>query len=248
MLLPSAAPVPTSAFEARSRRLLWRLAQQRGLCVIGGHPQTTRLAHYFAAVPLLRGESVLVLDAANSFNPHRLAAVAARCRQEPQEWLERVRLSRAFTCFQLAELVERVPAAARRYGVRLVVVTGVPDIFDDEEIAAGEAQQVFRRSLESLRRCLRFVPVVLVFSDEPARRSVLRGWLERQLQRQARSAYHLAETPVGLALQPAPQRAVLRRDTARTPLARPVAPVAAGFNSAPSPVAVSFSPQRHREH
>jgi hypothetical protein len=181
-----------SGFAAETRRLapptaglVQRLASERGLVVVHGHPQSTRLAphlsassgytltgqspvqkvtglaHYFLTTPLLRGETVLVLDAANSFNPHRLASLARRRGSSTpsgmnaatlaKAYLERVRLSRAFTCFQLAELIERTPAAARRTGARRVVLTGVPDIFDDEELSDAEARAVFRRALARLR-------------------------------------------------------------------------------------------------
>jgi hypothetical protein len=285
-------------FAAETRRLapptaglVRRLASERGLVVIHGHPQSTRLAphlsassgytltgqssgqkvtglaHYFLLTPLLRGETVLVLDAANSFNPHRLASLARRTgrnltpmgskdRQEclsyqeavghealpypgkenagggkprpypngeqaddegngglrrrypnwhsgggAMAWLERVRLSRAFTCFQLAELIERTPAAARRTGARRVVLTGVPDIFDDEELSDAEARAVFRRALARLRGWKPPVLTTLVFSDQAAQRRGLRAQLERELFRQADGVYRLEESAAGLWLR-----------------------------------------------
>lgn len=197
------APLPSPAFSAQARSRLWQLPSRRGLVVVHGHPQSSRLAHYFLAAPLLRRETVLFLDAANCFNPHRLAAFACRCRHSPEEFLEQVYLSRAFTCFQLAELIERTPAAARRYRVRCVMLTGVPDIFDDEELSATEAKQVFRRSLERLRR---WPPLLtaLVFSDAPARPRPLRLWLDWQLRRQAAAVYRLQEGSAGLCLHEEP--------------------------------------------
>lgn len=138
-------------------------------------------------------------------------------------WLERVRLSRAFTCFQLAELIERVPAAARRTGARRVVLTGVPDIFDDEELSDVEARAVFRRALARLRGWKPPVLTTLVFSDRSeaetlpqALRSLaegslskgaarpvrpLRAQLERELFRQADGVYRLEESAAGLWLR-----------------------------------------------
>ncbi|MFQ5724559.1 MAG: hypothetical protein ACE5G6_08690, partial [Terriglobia bacterium] len=165
MLSPRPEPVPAPAFTGPARRLLWTLTRRPGLVVVSGHPESSRLSHYFLAAPLLRGEAVLFLDAANCFNPYRLVAFANQCRRPPREFLERVRVSRAFTCFQLAELVERTPAAARRFRTRRIVLTGVPDIFDDEELAPTEAKNVFRRALEQLRRWPQQKLTALVFSD-----------------------------------------------------------------------------------
>lgn len=171
--------------------------------------RAARLAHYFLLAPLLRGETVLFLDAANCFNPHRLARLCsmsygrqARRGPEPEEFLERVYLSRAFTCFQLAELIERTPAAARCYRARLVALTGVPDIFDDEELAAAEARRVFLRSLACLRKWPAMRLTGLVFSGECVQCRPLRSWLEQQLGRAASGVYRFEESDLGLCLRP----------------------------------------------
>jgi len=198
--LPASQAPPTPAFTGPARRLLWVLANRPALVVVGGHPQSSRLSHYFLAAPLLRGEAVLFLDAANCFNPYRLVAFAEQCRRPPAELLTRVRVSRAFTCFQLAELIERTPAAARRYRARHVVLTGMPDIFDDEELAPAEVKSVFTRALGTLGRWPREGLTALAFSDEPARRSPLRAWLNRALAAHATAVYRLEESPGGLIL------------------------------------------------
>src|SRR3990170_1384526 len=198
--LPASRIPPTPAFTGPARRLLWVLANRPALVVVGGHPQSSRLSHYFLAAPLLRGEAVLFLDAANCFNPYRLVAFAEQCRRPPGQFLGRVRISRAFTCFQLAELIERTSAAARRYRARHVVLTGMPDIFDDEELAPAEVKSVFTRALAAMRGWPREGLTALAFSDEPARRSPLRARLNRALAAHATAVYRLEESPSGLTL------------------------------------------------
>jgi hypothetical protein len=273
-----------AGFAAETRRLapptaglVRRLASERGLVVVHGHPQSTRLAphlsassgytltgqspvqkvtglaHYFLTTPLLRGETVLVLDAANSFNPHRLASLARRrgpstpagmnAASLAKAYLEQVRLSRAFTCFQLAELIERTPAAARRYGTRRVVLTGVPDIFDDEELSDSEARAVFRRALARLRGWKPPVLTTLVFSDQAAQRRGLRTQLERELFRQADGVYRLEESAAGLwlrAQKTLPGAALASRHSffgrRNAPEARPrVSTDASSISAAPAP-------------
>lgn len=203
MSLSRPASVFALAFTPQARHLLWSLTHQPGLVVVHGHPQSSRLAHYFLAGPLLRREAVLFLDAANCFNPYRLVGFARQCRRSPGEFLRQVRISRAFTCFQLAELIERTPAAARRYGARRIVLTGIPDIFDDEELRATEVGGVFRRTLACLQRWPSRSLTALAFSDAcptEARPRRLGLWLHRQLARQAAAVYRLEESPAGLAL------------------------------------------------
>lgn len=201
-MLPSRpAPVSAPAFTGLARRLLWTLSSRPGLVTVSGHSESSRLSHYFLAAPLLRGEAVLFLDAANCFNPYRLVSFAHQCRRPPREFLERVRVSRAFTCFQLAELVERTPAAAWRFQARRIVLTGVPDIFDDEELSPAEARKVFQRALGRLRGWPQQKLTALVFSDASQRASRLGDWLRETLNRQATAAYRLEESPTGLCLQ-----------------------------------------------
>jgi hypothetical protein len=180
---------------------LVELARKPGLVCIHGHEQSSRLAHYFLAAPLMRGETVLFLDAANCFDPFKVAKFARRCGREPKEFLERVRVSRAFTCFQMAELIERTAEATRRFGAQQVVLTGFPDIFDDEEIPAAQAQAAFTRIQPHFRRWSALRLRVLAFSDRAAHPSPLRKWLMRELGRAAAAVYRLEEGPAGLALR-----------------------------------------------
>jgi hypothetical protein len=214
------------AFAPEARRALAGLALRPGLVFLHGHQQASRLAHYFLAAPLVRGETVLFLDAANCFDPYLLARWAKRWRcdfhhrgtegtEETQrkagmtaqgeglgteEVLRRVRVSRAFTCFQMAELIERTAEAAQRFRARCVVLTGFPDIFDDEEIPAAQAQTAFARTRPHFRHWLALRLHALAFSDGTARPTPLRRWLGRQLTQWATAVYRLEEGPAGLVL------------------------------------------------
>jgi len=207
MTLPLLASSPRAVFAPTARGALTAL--QPGVTFFhpstslraGGLEQSSRLAHYFLATPLARGETVLFLDAANCFDPFKVAKFARRCGREPKEFLERVRVSRAFTCFQMAELVERTPEAARRFGARCVVLTGFPDIFDDEEIPAAQARAAFARIRPHFRRWAALHLRALVFSDRAAHASPLRRWLMRELGRWAAAVYRLEETVAGLTLR-----------------------------------------------
>jgi hypothetical protein len=171
-----------------------------GLTFFSGHPQSSRLSHYFLAAPLLRGEAVLFLDAANCFDPYRIVALAQKWRRSPPELLRRVRVSRAFTCFQMAELIERTARAARDYGARCIVLTGFPDIFDDEEISPAEAKSVFTRALGVLHRWRTLRLAALAFSDLSPQPTPLRAWLIRRLAGEATAVYRLEEPPLLFAI------------------------------------------------
>ncbi len=214
------APASGSSFALGTRRQLATLPLRPGLAFFFNHPQSSRLSHYFLAAPLLRGETVLFLDAANCFDPYRIVALARKWRRFPRDLLRSIRVSRAFTCFQMAELIERTAAAARGYGSRCVVLTGFPDIFDDEEIPPAEAKSVFSRALSVLRRWRSLRLAALAFSDLPLQPTPLRAWLVRQLAREATAVYRFEETVTGLVLR-----------NKKTPVLPPFSPAASAAGS-----------------
>jgi hypothetical protein len=104
-------------------------------------------------------------------------------------------------CFQMAELIERTARAAHDYGARCIVLTGFPDIFDDEEISPAEAKSVFTRALGVLHRWRTLRLAALAFSDLSPQPTPLRAWLIRRLAGEATAVYRLEETAAGLALR-----------------------------------------------
>ena len=169
-----------------------------GPALFYGHPQTARLMHYFLLRPLWRGETVLVLDAANCFDAYWVARLARRHGRTPREYLQQIRLSRAFTCYQLAELIERVPPAVRRYQASLILITGLPDIFYDEEIPAAKTAAVFARAARSLLGLRRLHRPLVVFSNQPPFHPSTRLHLLEPLQQQAAYVGKLIEDERGL--------------------------------------------------
>jgi hypothetical protein len=80
-----------------------------GLAVFYGRPETPRLFHYFLPRLLAEGKRVLCLDGANRFDPLLIARLARQRGIVAAEFNRRIRVARAFTCFQLTELLVRVP-------------------------------------------------------------------------------------------------------------------------------------------
>ncbi len=158
----------------------WQLPAQ-GLAVFHGPGETARLSHYFLPRLLLGGKRVLVLDGANCADP-RLLERLARERSVPFELFNRrVRIARAFTCFQLTELIARVPRWLEDFPAEVLIVTAFPELYYDEDVRDGDARVAFERALADLRRwalkfeisnlrsqtCLRRQVAVAVFSAAP---------------------------------------------------------------------------------
>jgi hypothetical protein len=136
-----------------------------GLSVFYGQPGTPRLSHYFLPRLLVNGERVLYLDGANQIDPLLIARFARERGREASEFNSLIRVSRAFTCFQLTELIERVPRFLANFQASVVIVTALPDLYFDEDIQDSQARASFERALEGLLRLVKEPLSVVVFSD-----------------------------------------------------------------------------------
>ena len=153
---PQASPLPQGK--------PWALPPS-GLAVFYGRPETPRLFHYFLPRLLAEGKQVLCLDGANRFDPLLIARLARQRGIEAAEFNRRIRVARAFTCFQLTELLVRVPRLLEKFAADALIVTALPDLYFDEDVRERDAGVAFRHALDALR-ALRPLPLgVAVFSD-----------------------------------------------------------------------------------
>ncbi len=95
---------------------------------------------------------VVFVDGGNSVDPHGIVRAAKRVGLGRLDVLPRIRVARAFTCHQMATLlVDRLEEAVAESGAKLVVLSCLPELFLDEDVAYGEAHQLFLRSLRKIR-------------------------------------------------------------------------------------------------
>jgi hypothetical protein len=150
---PISAAVSPAAYAAREssiKRVPWALPEQ-GLAVLHGHPDVPRLFHYFLPQLIAQARPVLCLDGANRFDPLLIARFARERGVEAAVFNQRIRVARAFTCFQLTELLVRAPRWLEKFPARALVVTALPDLYFDEDVREREAAASFQRALEALR-------------------------------------------------------------------------------------------------
>ncbi len=138
------------ALSARSSKP-WTLPSQ-GLALFHGEGDTARLSHYFLPRLLIEGKRVLFLDGANSADPRLLERLARERRVPFEQFSRRIQIARAFTCFQLTELVARVPRFLADFPAEVLIVTAFPDLYFDEDIRDWDARVAFEQALADLRR------------------------------------------------------------------------------------------------
>ena len=190
-----AVPLSADALAAPSASppKLWALSEL-GLSVFHGHPETPRLFHYFLPGLVAQGKRVLCLDGANRFDPLLIASFARRTKSLP--FHQQLRVARAFTCFQLTELLVRAPRLLRDFSAEALIVTALPDLYFDEDVREDEAAASFRQALAALRVLEPLRLTVAVFSGAESFHTS-RGKFFQQLKAQANHVWKFAENEEG---------------------------------------------------
>jgi hypothetical protein len=101
------------------------------------------LAAAAAAWGAARGAPVLVVDAANRFDPYQLVRRARGFGLTPAAALSRVQVARAFTSHQLVRLLQEILPPALKPGA-LVVLLGPVSLFYDEQVPLAERRRLFQ--------------------------------------------------------------------------------------------------------
>lgn len=144
----------TLPISAAPRELRASILPSRMVTVYGSH--ASALGVQLAAQLACEGQPSLYLCGDNCFDPYAVARCARSQRLDPAEALGRILVTRAFTAYQLDELIHRLelpktPETA--YGV--IIVSGICTTFLDEEITHTDAARLFYRSLWRLRELSR---------------------------------------------------------------------------------------------
>jgi hypothetical protein len=171
----------------------WVLSS-RALTVFYGCPEMPRLSHYFLPRLLFAKKQILYLDGANQISPLLLARFARERGVDPSEVNSLIRVARAFTCFQLTELVRRVPKTLERFSADVLIVTALPDLYFDEDVRDREARASFESALEGLRNIAPLSLSIAVFSDATSFKTKRRDFFQR-LRNQAEHVVKVESTP-----------------------------------------------------
>jgi hypothetical protein len=143
----------------------------------------------FKPIAQLAGSSrpVYVVDGDNSFRSYLIARYARELNLDPRHALTQVKVSRAFTCYQLAEIVERLSRCADTVdcvGVNCagIVCLGLLGTLYDEEVAWPEAQRLLREVIAHLKALAERWPVIVTVRPPPSKAQNRVGLIQLLMQ------------------------------------------------------------------
>lgn len=169
----------TSTSASKDPSLKSWILPAHALTVFYGCPEVARISHYFLPRILLNQRRVLYLDGANQISPLLIARFARERGLDPSAFNTLIRVSRAFTCFQLTELIRRVPKLLEAFAADVLIVTALPDLFFDEDVRDREAGASFEHALEALQQIAMLPISIAVFSDATSFKTKRRDFFQQ---------------------------------------------------------------------
>jgi hypothetical protein len=138
---------------------------------------------------------VVYIDGGNTFDPYAISALAQQYGLEPKCVLEKILISRAFTAYQLTELVfEKLEEALKRYRSKLVIVSDIIGLFLDRDVLKIESTDTFMKMVQHLLDLASRRRAVIVASYFPRRYSSRSLFLESILLGRASIVIGLKES------------------------------------------------------
>lgn len=156
-----------------------RLALSGGSILFFGEAMS-RLSAYLMGLLSARGLPLTLVDAAQAFDPYLVARIGRFKGIPPRLLLERIRLSRAFTCHQLVTLLcETLPRDGRK---EPLFILGPCGLFYDDQVALKERQALFKQVLRSLKGLKERGQRIFLFQP-PLARQIKKYYFGRDLAR-----------------------------------------------------------------
>lgn len=164
------------------------ILRKAGLAVFRGDASIHSLALVLAA-GRAKDRPILVLDGGNRFDPYLLSDLARLSGVDPDLFLSRVLVSRAFTCHQVHRMVRTgLPQALREHAPAVIVGLALDLTFHDGQIPNGEARRLWREVLDVLSTFSKTAPVLTTAESPPGGG---RPWITCELLRRARYRFRV---------------------------------------------------------
>jgi hypothetical protein len=138
------------------------------------------------------------IDGGNTFDPYAVSAIAQEFGLEPRSVLEKILVSRAFTAYQLTELVfEKLEDALKKSRSKIVVISDITGLFLDRDVPKIEGRHTFLKMCWYLSELASKRRAVVVASYFPRPYSSRNLFLESVLLERASTVIRFKESKGG---------------------------------------------------
>ncbi|SRR5579871_754521 len=156
---PTPAPPSVPVLPADGAGLFdWfgrRFSPSEATLLVGPSRSVEPLLETLYAGCVRAGGRISLLEGSNRFHPFRVGEKARALGLDPGEALERIRIARAFTGYQMAALVGGWAREIRRSRPTLLVAHDVPAMFFESEFPEAEREPLLRHVAHALAEAVR---------------------------------------------------------------------------------------------
>jgi hypothetical protein len=110
------------------------------------------------------GSCTIFLDGTNTYDPYLISKFAEEHGQQPSDALQGIRVSRAFTCYQMSSLIHsKLSAELQLTDARLIVASDLLALYCDPELVEKrEGRELFRKAIKELSQIARTRQILVV--------------------------------------------------------------------------------------
>ena len=120
------------------------------MITISGDRWIHKAVWYYIKTVFKENIPVIVVDGANKFDPYLISRICVKMGLNPYQILENIFIARAFTPFQLQELLKKVYSYKLNNKKFIFICIGVTYLLDDDNIPLYRRMKIFRQILNYL--------------------------------------------------------------------------------------------------
>jgi Rad51 len=114
------------------------------------------------------GSNVVFIDGGNTFRLYKISRLAQLHRLNPEQVLERIFISRAFTAYQLTSLIlDKLEETVKNCNAKLVLISDIAGLFLDNDVPHEEAQRVYSQIVSYLSSFARKHQIIVIATYLP---------------------------------------------------------------------------------
>jgi len=155
------------------------------------------------------GSNVVFIDGAVTFRLYNIARLAQLHQLNPEKCLSRIFISRAFTAYQLTELVMgQLEQTIEAYNAKVAIISDLAAYFLDNNIQTEEAQSLYSQVTIYLADFAKKRKIVLITTYLPHENTKRNATLQEITNQQADTVLRFTKTPFAreVALEKHPTR------------------------------------------
>ncbi len=156
---------------------------QKGIALFFGTEIPSELIFKPMALISGNGHRLYALDGDNSFRSYQISRYARELGLDPRDALKNVQVARAFTCYQMADLISRLRQHPSPDSAGIVCL-GLLWMFYDEDVSVPDARRLLRSVIQDLKALSETVPILITVRPPP-QKTMARIEFVNELMRQA---------------------------------------------------------------